>query len=82
VIETEPCLKSYNVIEKKKIAKIKFLMVTKKSYKTTRLVKIGGKKSWKTCEFCKIGIIEKSLINWRVLALVKIITRISGTPCI
>jgi hypothetical protein len=25
---------------------------------------------------------EKSFINWRVLSLVKIITRISDTPCI
>jgi hypothetical protein len=28
------------------------------------------------------NVIEKSLINWRVLPLVKINTRISDTPCI
>jgi hypothetical protein len=28
------------------------------------------------------NVIEKSFINWRVLPLVKIITRISDTPCI
>jgi hypothetical protein len=28
------------------------------------------------------NVIEKSFINWRVLPLVKINTRISDTPCI
>jgi hypothetical protein len=28
------------------------------------------------------NVIEKSFINWRVLSLVKINTRISETPCI
>jgi hypothetical protein len=61
---------------RKKIAKIKFLMVTKKSYKTTRL---GAKNLGKLANFANI---EKTLINWRVLALVKIITHISDTPCV
>jgi hypothetical protein len=46
------------------------------------LVKLGGpKKTWKMYAILQ-NVIEKSFMNWRVLPLVKIDTRISDTPCI
>jgi hypothetical protein len=36
---------------------------------------------WKLLEILQ-NVIEKSVINWRVLPLVKINTHISDTPCI
>jgi hypothetical protein len=41
----------------------------------TRLVKIGGKKSWKAFQILQ-NVIEKSFIIWQALLLVKIKTRI------
>jgi hypothetical protein len=41
----------------------------------------GAKNLGKLLRILK-NVIEKSLINWRVLSLVKINTRISDTPCI
>jgi hypothetical protein len=73
VIETEPCQKSYIVIEKK----IKIPMVTKNRDKITRLVKIKGQKILENfCEFCKMN----SFINWRAVLHWLKLTRISDTP--
>jgi hypothetical protein len=57
--------------------KIKILMVTKKQ---TRLVKIRAQKILEIV--ANFTSLEKTLINLRVLSLVKINTCISDTPCI
>jgi hypothetical protein len=81
VIETEPCQK---VIEKI-IIKLKFSWLQKiePSYSQNDwFVKIGEAKNvgihWRILQ----NVIEKSFINWRVLSLVEINSRISDTPCI
>jgi hypothetical protein len=78
-------LKSSIVIEKKNNQNLDSHGYKKKKLvnHTKRLVwsKLWGKKSWNTLRILQ-NVIEKSLINWRVLSLVKINTRISETPCI
>jgi hypothetical protein len=74
-------LKSSIVIEKKKKSKFRFSWLQK--------IETTHKTTGKNCGAKNLGIllqilqnvIEKSFINWRVLSLVKINTRISKTPC-
>jgi hypothetical protein len=69
---------SKKIQRKNKVIKINILMVTNNG---------SFSKNWGAKNLGKLlrilqNVIEKSFINWRVLPLVKINTRISSTPCI